>query len=75
MEQKYSEAVHQIQALIASPSDEVENESKGDADREGGQCAFEEGQEDEGEAEPDEDGNEAGEGRVPVPVAARLANL
>ena len=60
---------------MASPSDEVENEAKGDADREGGQCAFEEGQEDEGEAEADEDGDEAGEGRVPVPVAARLAHL
>ena len=75
MEQKYSEAVHQIQGLIASPSDEVENESKGDADREGGQCAFEERQEDKSETETDEDCNKAGKGCVPVPIAARLANL
>ena len=36
----------------------------------------EEGEKDQGEAEPDQDGHKAGQRRVPVPVAARLcANM
>ena len=52
--------------------EEVEDESEGDADGEGGQSLPEERQEHQCEAQPDQDGNEASQGRVPVPVAARL---
>ena len=58
-----------------SPCNKVEDKTKSDADRKGGQCASEECQKDEGEAEPDEDCYEAGKGRVPVPVAASLTHL
>ena len=55
-------------------SEEVEDESEGDTDGEGGQSLPEERQEHQGEAQPDQDGDEAGQGGVPVPVAARLAH-
>ena len=64
-----------MKILMSSPCDKVEDKTKSDANRKGGQCASEECQKDEGEAEPDEDCYEAGKGRVPVPVAARLAHL
>ena len=64
-----------MKILMSSPCDKVEDKTKSDANRKGGQCASEECQKDEGEAEPDEDCYEAGKRRVPVPVAACLAHL
>ena len=55
-------------------SEEVEDESEGDTDGEGGQSLPEERQEHQGEAQPDQDGDEAGQGGVPVPVTACLAH-
>ena len=52
--------------------EEVEHEPEGDGDGQGGQGPPEQGQADQGEAEPNEDGHKAGQGGVPVTVAAGL---
>ena len=57
-----------------SPCDKVENKTKSDADWQSRQCASKECQEDERETEPDQDGDEAGKGGVPVAIAACLAH-
>ena len=53
---------------------EVKHDSEEDADGQGGQSLPEEGEEHQGEAEPDQDGHEARQGRVPIPVTAGLAH-
>ena len=53
---------------------EVKNEAEGDADWQGGQGLLPEGQEDERGAQPDQNGDHAGQGHVPVPRRRRLTH-
>ena len=48
----------------------VENQSKSNGEGQRGQCFSEDGQKHEGQAQPDQNGDEAGQGRVPVAVRA-----
>ena len=56
------------------PGHEVKHDSEEDADGQGGKSLPEEGEEHQSEAEPDQDGHEARQSRVPISVTAGLAH-